>query len=33
VIFRDLIDMPATVDITEREVHVRFIVALTCRSC
>jgi hypothetical protein len=24
VIFRDLIDMPATVDITEREVHVRF---------
>lgn len=24
VIFRDLIDMPATVDITEREVQVRF---------
>lgn len=24
VIFRDLIDMPATVDVTEREVKVRF---------
>jgi hypothetical protein len=24
VIFRDLIDMPATVNITEREVQVRF---------
>jgi hypothetical protein len=24
VIFRDLIDMPATVDVTEKEVQVRF---------
>jgi hypothetical protein len=33
VIFRDLIDMPATIDITEREVQVPSIIALIRRSC